>query len=320
MANLNLDVVIVGAGFSGCLSLHEFRKRGFNVKIIEAGDDLGGVWYWNHYPGVQVDSLPPLYQFTDPELWKDFSFTTLYPSGDEVLRYFEHLDSKLELRKDIAFGNRVTSARYIDRQWQLQTDKDLEVKAPMVVWAVGTTNKQLFPQWKGLSSFKGQVIHAARWPKDFDLKGKRIGLVGQGSTGVQIVERLSKQDCQVTVFVRTPPIALPARQKTYSEEDIREAKATYPKQFYDIQTTHMPYAPRLVSYHDDTPEQRQALWEAGWKEGGLAFGSCNYYDIVLDKEANRGIYDFWERKVRERIKDPAKRDIVAPLVPVSSLE
>lgn len=196
MANLNLDVVIVGAGFSGCLSLHEFRKRGFNAKIIEAGDDLGGVWYWNHYPGVQVDSLTPLYQVTDPELWEDFSFTRLYPSGDEVLRYFEHLDNNLELRKDIVFGHRVISARYIDRQWQLQTYKGLEVTAPMIVWAVGTTNKQLFLQWKGLSSFKGQVIHAARWPKDFDPKGKRIGLVGQGSIGVQIVERLSKENCQ----------------------------------------------------------------------------------------------------------------------------
>lgn len=321
MTTLSLDVAIVGGGFAGCLSLHEFRQRGFNAKVFETGDDIGGVWYWNRYPGVQVDSLTPYYQFTHENLWKDFDFDKKYASGKDMRGYFAYLEKKLQLKKDIMFQQRVLSAQYCadDERWHLETDKGVKVTSRFVVWAVGTTNKKLLPQWKGLNSFKGQVIHPAAWPEDFDATGKKIAVVGQGSTGIQIVEELAKKDCDLTVFVRTPPIAMPQRQQTYAKAEIDESKKSYPEAFEDLQTAGKPFAPPPDSFHDATPEERKEKWEKSWKQGGLTIMTGNYYDVGTDETANRAMYDFWASKVRPRMKNDAKREIMASLEPKSWL-
>ncbi|KAK0387427.1 hypothetical protein NLU13_5739 [Sarocladium strictum] len=315
---ISADVVIVGGGFGGCYALYALRKAGYSVKLIEAGSDFGGVWHFNSYPGARVDSEVPVYQLSIPEAWRSFQFAERFPGHVELRAYFKHMAEALDLRKDSVFNARVVKAQ-IDpssKRWTLLTDNGIEATSQYVVFATGTTNKPYIPSFPGLDSFKGTVLHPCRWPSDLDIKGKKVGIVGQGASGLQILQELAKEDANITVFVRNPPTALPMEQRALSAVEAEQQKNHYALLFtHAKEKDHSAYtydAPR-GSFHETPPSEREQLWDDLWARGSYAILSSNFLELSYLKEANAEFYKYWAKRVRARISDPRKRDIMAPL-------
>lgn len=313
---LTIDVIVVGAGFGGVMSLHELRQKGYNVKIVEAGPDFGGVWLFNKYPGARVDSELPSYQLSTKAAWKDFTFSELYPGRDELCKYFAHLDKTLDLRKDTIFNQKIIEAKYDDESntWTLLSNTGLTLKSRFVVFAAGTTHKPHVPKFPDVDKFKGQVIHPSNWPSDLDVCGKKVAIIGQGASGVQIVQELAKEQCELTVYVRNPCITLPMRQRLISKDEAEAQKDIYGPIFHTMKydTVGYPYT-NGPSYFDVTEEERQELYHELWEKGGFGVAVRNFQELQLDKEANISFYKFWVEQVRKRLTDPEKQDIVAPL-------
>lgn len=213
---LELDAVIVGAGFSGIYTLLRLRDQlGLNVKIIDAGSDLGGTWHWNTYPGAR-DCPASIYSFGIEEVWKSWNWSEVYPGQKEIQSYFENVDGVLSVRKDCIFNSRVNSACFdpANAKWTIRTDNGKTAVAQHFVPAVGFATKQHIPSWKGLESFGGTIHHSSLWPKeDVDVRGRRVAIIGTGSTGMQIIQEWAKEATETYVFQRTPNFCLPVDQK-----------------------------------------------------------------------------------------------------------
>ncbi len=234
------DVLIVGAGFAGLYQLDKLRKLGYDVHAVEsAGGGLGGVWYWNCYPpGARVDTWGgPMYQFSDEELWRDWNFSELYPDWSEVRAYFKHVDEKLNLSKDISFNTQVTGAEFNEdtKRWLVHTENTetgerKDISARYFLLCTGFGSKPYIPEIPGLENFKGECYHTARWPQEgIDLAGKRIAVIGTGASGVQVAQESAPPVAEaLTVFQRTPMIALPMRQRKLTDEENAKDKETYP--------------------------------------------------------------------------------------------
>ncbi|PHH88124.1 hypothetical protein CDD83_7944 [Cordyceps sp. RAO-2017] len=317
-AAIEADFIIVGAGFSGCLALHELRRQGYSAKILEAASDFGGVWHANRYPGVRVDSETPLYQLGMPKVWDSFSFTQRFPGGDELRRYFAHLDETLHLRKDTLFHARVCRAERdsASNTWSFVTESGLTATSRYAVFAAGTTNKPHRPAYPNIDSFKGTVLHPAAWPEDVNVQGKRVGVVGQGATGVQIVQELAKEDCHLDVFVRNPCIAIPMGQRQIPPRESEEMKNLNEGLFFKakyLSNGGFAHNDSLGPFHSQSKKERLEQYERMWSRGGFAFLLGVYRDYGVNREANAEMYSFWASKTRTRLADPVKRDIVAPL-------
>lgn len=317
-----LDALVVGAGISGLSALHRLRSLGLNVKAFEAGSDLGGTWLSNRYPGVRSDSESTIYQWSLEELWQGWTWKEKYPSGGEIQSYIHHVAEKLDVRRDIYFNNRVTTAKWdeVSRLWLVSMDSGLFRHTRFLILCTGGLSKPFIPNIKGLSTFKGPCHHTSRWPKDhLELEGKHVAVLGTGASGVAVIEQLAPQVEHLTVFQRTPNLALPMRQALFSEQEqvkmkdsglynhlFRRLPQTFGGFAYDFQTT--PFA-------DATVEARRLLWESLWELGGFRFWLENYTDIFFDKAANDDAYAFWRTEVRERVRDPALHEKLAPTVP-----
>lgn len=317
---LDLDVVVVGAGFGGMYALHSIRKLGLKTKLFEAGNGLGGVWHWNRYPGARVDSEIPYYQFSIPEIWKTWNWSCRFPDHIEIRKYFDHVDNVLQLKKDIFFDSNVTSARFdsVANKWSVETGNGYKASCKYLIMATGSSYKQHFPDFAGLRDFQGELVHSAAWPvEDIDCREKRVAIVGSGATGVQLVEQLSKRSKELTVFLRSPNIAFPMRQRVMSQEEQNSYKSIYETIFKACRNSSsgLPYCAPSGSTFDVPDEQLEATYEELWGRGGFNFNVGNYGDFMFDSKANRRMYDFWAKKTRPRITDAAKRDIVAPLEP-----
>ncbi|KAF2444908.1 FAD/NAD(P)-binding domain-containing protein [Karstenula rhodostoma CBS 690.94] len=318
--NLETDVLIVGAGFGGIYLMHKLRQQGFNCKIYEAGKDLGGIWHWNCYPGARVDSQVPVYEYSFPEIWKDWTWSTRYPGWEELREYFDHVEKKLDIKKDVAFETTVTGAQF-DKpsgKWVIETEDGRTARAKYLLLATGFAAKRHFPDWKGVNDYKGIIHHSSFWPEEgVDVKGKRIAVIGTGSTGIQLAQDTANQGAKVTVFQRTPNLCLPMQQKPLTREEQEEAKAKYPSLYELRRTTFGGFLYDFVQKNtfDDTEEEREASYERMYENGGFEFWLANYKDLLYDKKANRAAYDFWAKKTRARITDPRKREILAPLEP-----
>ena len=319
---LETDVLVVGAGFGGVYLLHKLRQQGLNVKIYEAGQDIGGIWYWNCYPGARVDSQVPVYEYSMPEVWKDWNWSEKYPGWMELRAYFDHVEKVLDVKKDIAFNSRVTSAEYDEKsnKWTVKTEDGRTARCTYFIVATGFAAKRHFPDWKGLDTFEGTIHHSSFWPEELQgprATGKKIAVVGTGSTGVQIAQEFAPYASSLTVFQRTPNLALPMQQGDMSVEEQISSKADYPNFFKNRMTTFAGFAYDFVKRDtfDDTSEAREAFFEDLWQKGGFQFWLATYQDMLFDEKANREAYNFWAKKTRARIHDPVKRDILAPLEP-----
>jgi cyclohexanone monooxygenase len=313
-----LDALIIGAGFSGIYQLYRLRERGFKVRIFEAGADLGGIWHWNCYPGARVDSHVPNYEFSIEELWRDWNWTERFPAWDELRRYFHYVDQKLELSRDIRFDARVRSARFDNDsdQWQIECADGHSVRSQFLIACTGFAAKAYVPDFPGIDDFQGPCFHTARWPQDgLDLNGRRVGVIGTGASGVQVIQEAGRIASHLTVFQRTPNLALPMRQQALDASMQLAMKTHYPEVFrqraessgglYDIRSDER-------SAVEVSSQERLALFETTWQKGGFHFWGSNFYDILLDKDANQFAYEFWRDKTRARIKDPAMAEKLAP--------
>jgi cation diffusion facilitator CzcD-associated flavoprotein CzcO len=316
-SHIETDAIVIGGGFGGCNSLHKLRNLGLSVKLIEAGSAFGGVWHWNRYPGARVDSETPAYQFNIPAVWKGWNFSERFPDDKELRRYFQHVDDVLGLSKDTFFNTIVTKTEYnpVSRRWTLQTNTGLTATCKYVIAATGSSYKKHYPQFKGLETFKGTLVHAADYPDNLDVTGKRVGVVGNGASGLQIVQTLAKEDCELDVFIRTPCFTVPMRQRSIPPEEAEMMKGYYDGIFDRCYKSASGFAhnTRFQSAHQATPEERKVLFDELWARGGYSFLVSNYYDFLLDEKTNGIFYDYWVQQVRKRMTNPEKMDLVAPL-------
>ncbi len=322
-ADETLDVLVVGAGFSGLYQLDRLRNLGFSVKIYEAAPELGGVWYWNCYPGARCDTHGPLYQFSRDDLWQDWDFDELYPSWDKIREYFRYVDRKLDLSRDIRYNTRVNGAEFDETtlRWTVRTDTGRTATVRYLVLCTGIGSKPHLPDIEGLDSFAGAVHHTAQWPQEgVDLRGKRVGVIGTGATGVQVIQELGPVVEQLTVFQRTPNMALPMRQRQLDDAAKRELKVGLAKKYAKRAHTFGGYEYDFYDYaglsaEGLSREQIHAMYEEYWAEGGFVPWLGNFAELWTDEKLNLIAYEFWRDKVRERIDDPATAEKLAPTVP-----
>ncbi|XPS79431.1 hypothetical protein M3J09_011414 [Ascochyta lentis] len=315
-----LDAVIVGAGFGGIYQLKILRDAGYQAKLLESGSDYGGVWYGNRYPGARVDSAIPHYELSDPELWKDWMWKQRFPDSAELRTYFAHVAKKWALRKDTVFDSTVTEAIWDDdaKRWNVATNVGESYRAKFFLLNTGSAAKRHVPDWTGIQSFQGLFLHPSYWPhQPLDLKGKRIAVIGTGSTGVQLATELSKIAGHLTIFQRTPNMALPMKQAEYTPPEQAVRREMYPDLF-----THRKDGFSGFSFHfiprstfADTPERRLQTYEELWAEGDFQFWLATYQDMLFDAQANREAYNFWRDKTRARIHNSNTADILAPMQP-----
>lgn len=317
-----LDALIAGAGFSGLHLLQKLRELKFNVKICEAGTGIGGTWYWNRYPGARVDSECSNYQFSQFDV-QDFTWTERFPGQPELERYFKHVDSKLNLSKDIRFETRVTSAEFngSTNQWNIKVNnsEEVSIKASFLLLCVGSFDHRYTPPFKGIDKFKGISLHTGVWPKNgIDVSGKRVAVIGTGASGVQTIQEIGPQVAHLTVYQRTPNMALPMQQSSLADHtgwaspSVDELQGIFSK----LRTTFpgFDYGFLPSKYADATAEEKELLFEDLYKQGGFRFWLAGYQEILLNQEANDEAYQFWRKKTRSRINDPVKQEMLAPTI------
>jgi len=318
--NLQVDALIVGAGFGGIYCLYEMRKLGLNAVIYEAGNDTGGTWRWNCYPGAGVDSEIPEYQYSIPETWKDWTWSTNYPTYEELRAYFDHVDKVLQIKKDCAFETVVVGAQFDTNQgrWQVKTADGRTAYAKYFIIAAGFAAKRYIPEWPGTDTFKGIIHHSSFWPDEkIDVRGKRCAVIGTGASGVQVTQAWGPEAGSLKVFQRTPNLAVPMRKRTLTVKEQQDSKYFYPELF---SLREKCFGGFLYTFSErgafeDSPEEQEVFLEKLWKDGGFRYWLANYKDYLFDPKANKVVYDFWAKKTRERIGDPAQRDLLAPLEP-----
>ncbi|KAL6241605.1 hypothetical protein RBB50_011386 [Rhinocladiella similis] len=321
----NAEVVIVGAGFGGIYLLNHLRNHGYNVRIFEAGADLGGVWWWNSYPGARVDTSFPMYEFAAQELWEDWTWKEKFPGRDELMEYFGHVDKKWDVRRHIQFNTMVDKCVFdiVDEEWTVYTSRGNIVKTKFVLLATGFAAKHYTPPIKGLDNFQGISCHTAHWPKEgIDIAGKRVGVIGTGASGVQVIQEIGQKVKHLTVFQRTANTALPMRQKRAGSLEVanqNQRKSEYPALFDLTRKTFAGWDYDQLSKlsTDDSPEAREALWEDLWVQGGFHPWLGNYQDLLTNQDLNNSFYNFWRNKVRARITkhDPELLENLAPELP-----
>lgn len=314
-----LDALIIGAGFSGLYQLHCLRDRlGLAVTILEAGDGVGGTWYWNRYPGARCDSESHSYCYTfSEELQREWEWSERYPEQPEIMRYLNHVADRFDLKRDIRFGTRVIAAQYevAANRWQVATEMGELLTAKFLITAVGCLSTANVPKISGLESFAGRWVHTGQWPHEgIDFTGKRVGMIGTGSTGIQAAPVIAETATHLTVFQRTANYSVPARNIPLTPDFLRYVKENFPEIRRVMRSTPNGHAFVIEdrSVFDVTPEQRQALYEAAWETGGLQF-RATFRDLLVDKAANDTAAQFIRNKIRQIVKDPLTAEKLADI-------
>ena len=316
----DLDVAIVGAGFSGLYMLYRLRDvLKLETRVFEAADGVGGTWYWNRYPGARCDSESHVYSYSfSKELEQEWVWSSRYPEQPEILRYLNHVADRFDLRRDIQFETRITSASFdeSDNRWNLTTSDGEEISARFVVAAVGCLSTRNTPSFPGVESFEGEWYHTGSWPHDgVDFKGKRVGLIGTGSTGIQATPVIAAEADHLTVFQRTANYSVPARNKPLTPEAAAKIKANYAEIHETCRKSDFgfPYALADRPSTDATLEEQLAVYEEMWKLGGFRLFAASFTDLLYDKVANDVAAEFVRNKIRETVKDPATAELLCPV-------
>lgn len=314
------DVVIVGAGFSGLYLLYRLRDEGYSVRLLEAQSGLGGVWQANRYPGARVDSHVPNYEYSMEPCWRDWVWSERFPGRDELVRYFDHVDQALELSRDIELDTRVESCHFgEDGRWTIATDDGRRYEASYLLMCTGFGSKPYTPELPGLDRFAGICHHTAIWPEEgVDFAGRRVGIIGTGASGVQVVQEAAPSAERLYIFQRTPVTALPMQQRRLDPADQAAAKTGYPALFERRNAPPGNFCDihrREEGAFDVSDEERETVFETAWQKGGFHFWVGTFADILLDETANRAAYDFWRDKTRARIDNPDVADLLAPMEP-----
>ena len=337
------DAVVVGAGFAGLYMVHRLRSLGFSVRTFEAGDDVGGTWYWNRYPGARcdVESLEYSYQFSE-ELQQEWSWSERYAGQPEILKYANHVADRFDLRRDIEFSTRVVSAHFRPEtsDWQVEiaaaepTDTKLwgngrsngdrrgedkareTVRARFVIMATGCLSAANLPDFDGLDDFEGAKYHTGAWPHDdVDFTGLRVGIIGTGSSAIQAIPLIAEQAGHLTVFQRTPNFSIPARNASMDREREADVKAEYPA--FRARNKSMPAGlgadmnPMHDAFEEVSPGDRRRRFEERWEHGGFSF-MASFADLLQSQEANDAAAGFVREQIRGIVHDPEVADRLSP--------
>jgi cyclohexanone monooxygenase len=314
---LDVDAVIVGAGFAGLYALYRLRGLGVSARVFEAGEGIGGTWYWNRYPGARcdVESLDYSYSFSD-ELQQQWQWTERYASQPEILTYIDHVADRFDLRRDIQLATRVTAAVFDEAtsRWTVDTDRGDRVWARFCIMATGCLSDTQVPAIKGLETFDGRWYHTGRWPHEgVDFTGRRVGVIGTGSSAIQSIPIIARQAAHLFVFQRTPNFSIPARNAPLDPEYERRVKASYAEFRRQARESRVGF----VTERNDqsalavSPEERQRAYEVRWSRGGLGF-NATFADLLIDQAANDTAAEFFRAKIRAIVRDPAVADLLSP--------
>ena len=313
------DVVIVGGGLAGLYSIYRLRKLGLKIIAYEAGDGVGGTWFWNRYPGCRcdVESMEYSYSFDD-ELQQEWVWPERYGTQPVILEYINHVAKRFDLMRDVQLNTRITKAIFCEKRhlWTITTSQGEKVTAPICVMATGNLSTPRKPNFPGLDAFKGNWYHTGLWPKEgVDFTGKRVGVIGTGSSGVQMMPHIAAQAKHLTVFQRTANFSLPARNAPLDPAKERKHKEEYKERRIAAYSTPFGiagYPPPDKSALEVTEKERQAIYESKWQEGGSISYLFAYNDLLLNKSANDTASEFVRNKIRETVKDPVTAELLCP--------
>lgn len=313
----DFDVVIIGAGFSGLYAVHKLGQK-HNVVCFEAGDGVGGTWYWNRYPGARVDIKSVEYSYGfDEDLQQEWKWPEYFSAQPDLERYANHVADRFDLRKHIRFSNAVKSMHFDKgaNRWHVKTAKGDHVICQHIIAATGALSAPNMPNWPGREDFKGKIFHTTQWPKEQpNLSDKRVGIVGTGSTGIQAAPILAERSKHLTVFQRTPAFSMPSGNKPTDEAHERDWKDNYPERRKQLLET---YGVSLIDYptksaHDYTPEEQQRILEEGWTSKSAFQMMVAFTDVMTDPAANEVVCEFVRNKIRATVNDPETAETLCP--------
>lgn len=312
-----LDALVLGAGVAGLYQLHQLREQGLRVKAFDAAGDVGGTWWWNRYPGARFDSEGYIYQYLfDEGLYTDWSWSQKFPGQPEIEQWLHYVTDRLDLRRDIRFGTRITAAHYDEDRgrWTVYTDRGDVVDTQFFVSCAGMLSAPL-RNIEGTDSFRGELVFSSAYPTEGpDLAGKRVGVVGVGATGIQIIQTIAAEVGQLTVFARTPQYVLPMKNPTYTPAD----QERYHGRFAELRST-IPHTFTGFEYDfehawaDCTPERREEILEEIYQDGSLKLWLAGFGEVFFEEEVSEAVSEFVRNKMRERLK--GDQHLIDTLVP-----
>jgi len=317
---VDFDVVIVGAGFGGLYAVHKLREQGLSVQGYERGSDVGGTWYWNRYPGARCDieSMEYSYSFSE-ELQQEWKWPEKFSAQPEILAYLNHVADRFDLRRSIRFDTSVVAAVYDEAKalWTVELSDGAKRTTRYLILAVGCLSNAMMPRIEGIGDFQGEVYHTGQWPHEgVDFTGKTVGVIGTGSSGVQVIPMIAKEAAELTVFQRTATYTVPARNEPLDPVEEQRVKSDYADfRRRNRQMVGARGADRLdknpKSVFEATEEEREAAFLERWAIGGMGL-QATYYDLRTDLKANAIVADFVRGQIRKTVKDPVKADLLSP--------
>ena len=312
------DAIIIGSGVTGLYSLYRMRQLGFSVRAFDDASGVGGTWYWNRYPGCRFDSESYSYGYSfSEELLQEWDWKEHYSAQPETERYLNYVADKFDLRRDIQFNSRVVSATYDEEgsRWEICLADGSLARGRFLITSVGSFSAGYVPDFEGIDSFKGVSCHTRAWPKEgVDLAGKRVGVIGTGATGVQLITEIAKEVSHLTVFQRTANYCAPLRNGLIDDETQKKIKASYPEIFRVCMETpgSFMHEPDKRSAMDVSQEERLEQYERLWTEPGFKKWLSNFYDVMLPGKSNEDYAEFVRNKIRERVHDPVVAEMLVP--------
>ena len=307
----DVDAVVVGAGFGGLYAVHKLRNElGLSVRAYDNASDVGGTWFWNRYPGALSDTESFCYRYSfDKDLLKQGKWTSRYLTQPEIIEYLNGFADKYDLRRTYRFNTKVTATHFDERTglWRVTTDRGEQVTAKYLVTGLGLLSATNKPAFQGVDSYRGQIFHTGAWPEGVELSGKRVGVIGNGSTGVQVITALAPVASHLTVFQRSAQYVVPIANLPESEDTIAEYKANYEAIWKQVKTSAVAFGftESTTAATSVSQEERERVFERAWKRGGgFRFMFETFSDIATSREANDAAADFIKRKIGQIVKNP----------------
>ena len=314
---MRYDAVVIGAGFAGLYMLHRLRQLGMSAHVYEAGDGIGGTWYWNCYPGARcdVDSMQYCYSWTG-DLQRSWQWTERYPTRDEILRYIHHVADRYDLKRDITLATRIEGGGWDADAgvWRIHSNRGHDIECRFLITATGCLSESQRPDIPGLEQFEGQIHHTSRWPKaGVDLRGKRVAVMGTGSSGIQIVPELARQASELIVLQRTPNFSIPAWNGPIDPAHQQRWHQNYPELRARARATRsgILYDYGTQSGVAMSDEARREEMERRWNKGGANFVHA-FNDTFTNKASNDFLAEFVRDKIRRTVRDPSVAETLSP--------
>ncbi|WPB83344.1 flavin-containing monooxygenase [Sediminicoccus rosea] len=312
-----IEALVIGAGFAGLYLLHKLRGLGIPAMALEAGDGVGGTWYWNRYPGARCDVESMQYSFGfSEELQQAWNWSERFAAQPEILRYANHVADRLDLRRDISFKTRAVAAAWdaAAARWLVETDTGRRISARHLILATGCLSAARLPDIPGIADFAGRIYHTGQWPHEgVDFTGQRVAIIGTGSSAIQAIPVIAQQAAQLTVFQRTPNFSIPSRNGPMTEDYAESWKRDYPAKRAAARRmrTGILYNLSQTPAMSVSEAERRAEYERRWAAGGTAFMAA-FSDLLTNREANDTAADFVREKIRGLVHDPEVAEILLP--------